>query len=267
MRACLLACVVGMTMGAPLAWAQSGSVASEGAALSNGGVIHTLVAEPVTGEPYSAMQVHTTVRRLEDGTKASRQGHHFVARDSAGRVRVEIRTAKGQGGQPDSAMVFVSDPVAHTLTTWSTAPQAKHVATVIKLSGERKTLQPAVRSMREDPSLPQPTVTTENLGTQMLDGLAVTDVKTTTVVPAGRSGYDTPITKTREMWTSDEMKLVMKEEWTDPRSGVRTVELRQFSRVEPDAALFHAPKGYEVKDVKQTLREIAQKLNEAADSQ
>jgi len=267
MRVYWLACVVGVAMAAPLAQAQSGSGASGGEVLSNGGVIHTLVAEPVTGEPYSAEQVHKTMRRLEDGTKVSHQGHHFVARDSAGRVRVEIRTGKGQSGQPDSAMVFVSDPVAHTLTMWSTGQQAKHVATVTKLSGEQKTARPAVQTTKEDPSRPQPVVTTENLGPQMLDGLAVTDVKTTTVVPAGRSGNDAPITKTREVWTSDEMKLVMKEEWTDPRSGVRTVELSQFSRTEPDAALFHAPKGYEVKDMKQTLREVAQKLNEAADSQ
>ena len=266
MRMCLLVCVAGMTMATPWAWAQSGNGASGGEVLSNGGVIHTLVAEPVKGEPYSAMQVHKRVRRLEDGTKISHQGYHFVARDSAGRVRVEIRTGKGQGGQPDSAMVFVSDPVAHTLTMWSTAQDAKHVATMIKLSGERTTARPAVRTTKEDPSRPQPAVTTENLGTQMLNGLAVTDVKTTTLVPAGRSGNDAPITKTQEVWTSDEMKLVMKEEWTDPRSGVKTVELSQFSRTEPDGALFHAPKGYDVKDMKQTLREVAQKLNEA-DSQ
>lgn len=266
MRVWWLACVVGMAISAPLAGAQSANETPGGEVLSNGGVIHTLVAEPVTGEPYSAMQVHKRVRRLEDGTKISHQGYHFVARDSAGRVRVEIRTGKGQGGQPDSAMVFVSDPVAHTLTMWSTAPDAKHVATMIKLSGDRKTPRPAVQPTKEDPSRPQPVVSTENLGTQMLNGLAVTDVKTTTVVPAGRSGNDAPITKSQEVWTSDEMKLVMKEEWTDPRSGVRTIELSQFSRTEPDAALFHAPKGYDVKDMKQTLREIAQKLNEA-DSQ
>jgi len=267
MRTRWLACVVGMAMAAAVAGAQSGNVASRGGVLSNGGVIHTLVAEPVTGEPYSAMQVHTTVRRLEDGTKISHQGHHFVARDSAGRVRVEIRMGKGKGGQPDSSMVFVSDPVAHTLTTWSTGPEAKRVATVTKLSGEQEAARREVRAPKEDPSRPQAVVSTENLGTQMLDGLSVTDVKTTTVVPAGRSNNDAPITKTREVWTSDEMKLVMKEEWTDPRSGVRTIELSQFSRVEPDAALFHAPKGYEVKDMKQTLREVAQKLNELADSQ
>lgn len=265
MRACWLACVVGMAMVAPLARAQGG--ASGGEVLSNGGVIHTLVAEPVTGEPYSATQVHKTVRTLEDGTKVSHQGHHFVARDSAGRVRVEIRTGKGKDGQPDPAMVFVSDPVSHTVTTWSTGQEAKHIATTTKLSGEQRPARRVAQTTTEDPSRPQPIVTTENLGTQMLNGVAVTDVKTTTVVPAGRSGNDAPITKTREVWTSDEMKLVMKEEWTDPRTGVRTIELSQFSRAEPDEALFHAPKGYEVKDMKQTLREVAQRLNEVADSQ
>lgn len=267
MRVYWLAGLVGVAISAPLVGAQSANGSPRGEVLSNGSLIHTLVAAPVTGEPYSAVQAHETVRKLEDGTRISHRGHHFVARDSSGRVRVEMRTGKGQDGQPDSVMVFVSDPVAHTLTTWSTAPEAKRVATVIKLSGEQTMARRVERTPKEDPSRPQPVITTENLGTQMLDGLAVTDVKTTTVVPAGRSHNDAPITKTREVWTSDEMKLVMKEQWTDPRSGVRTLELSQFSRVEPDAALFRVPKGYEVKDQKQTLKEIAERLNELADSQ
>ena len=32
-------------------------------------------------------------------------------------------------------------------------------------------------------------------------------VKTTTIVPAGRSGNDAPITKMHELWTSAELKL------------------------------------------------------------
>jgi len=107
---------------------------------------------------------------------------------------------------------------------------------------------------------PQPVVTTEDLGVQMVQGVPVSDVKTTTVVPAGRAGNDAPITKTREVWTSADLKLVMKEQWSDPRSGVRTIELANFSRAEPDAALFRAPQGYVVKDLQESLKEIEAKL-------
>jgi hypothetical protein len=31
---------------------------------------------------------------------------------------MELRLANGRNGRPDEVMVFVMDPVAHTLTTW-----------------------------------------------------------------------------------------------------------------------------------------------------
>jgi hypothetical protein len=110
---------------------------------------------------------------------------------------------------------------------------------------------------------PQPTVTTDDLGTDSLQGVPVTVAKTTTIVPAGRSGNDAPITKTDETWTSPELKLVMKEQWNDPRTGERTVELVDFSRADPDSALFHAPKGYEVKSALENLKEMEEKLSAA----
>jgi hypothetical protein len=94
----------------------------------------------------------------------------------------------------------------------------------------------------------------------MVNEVPVSDVRTTTVLPVGRSGNDAPITKTREEWTSTEMKLVMKEQWEDPRTGERTVELENFSKAEPGAALFRAPQGYVVKNVSETLKELEEKL-------
>jgi hypothetical protein len=53
---------------------------------------------------------------------------------------------------------------------------------------------------------------------------------------------------------------VVKQEWNDPRSGKRTVELEQISRVDPDPALFRVPPGYDVKNALQTLKELEDKL-------
>jgi hypothetical protein len=101
----------------------------------------------------------------------------------------------------------------------------------------------------------------------MIDNIPAMGERTTTVVPVGRSGNDQPITKTHEVWTSDEMKLVLLQNWSDPRSGVRTTQFADFSRTEPNAALFRPPAGYEVKTAEQTLRELAEKLQGAADAQ
>jgi hypothetical protein len=256
--------VAGWMLVAAFAVAQSTAGSGEKKeVVATGGVMSSLVAAPVMGQPYSAQVVHKTSRKLVDGTTISQQGHHFVARDSAGRVRVEMRMAKGKNGEPDTVMVFVTDPVAHTITTWMSGPKIENkAAMLVKIPAERKQ-ETVVQPRTVSDSRPQPVVTTEDLGMVTLQGLPVTDVKTATIVPVGRSGNDAPITKTHEVWTSPDLKLVMKQQSYDPRTGETRVELEQFSRVEPDAALFRVPPGYTVKTVLQSLKELEEKLEAA----
>ncbi len=256
--------VVCVILAASFAIAQSAATGGEKKeVLATGGVTSSLIAAPVIGQPYSAVVAHQQSQKLSDGTTVSKKGHHFVARDSQGRVRVEMRMAKGKNGEPDTVMVFVSDPVAHTITTWMSGPKIENkTASVIKIPAERKQEIAAQPRVMND-SRPQPVVTKEDLGTVMLQGLPVTDVRTTTIVPAGRSGNEAPITKTYEVWTSQDLKLVMKQQMEDPRTGVMIVELQDFSRAEPDPKLFRAPPGYTVKTALQSLKELEEKLSAA----
>jgi hypothetical protein len=231
--------------------------------LATGGLISSLLAAPVVGQPYSAVQVHSTTQTLADGSSVSHHGHHVVARDAEGRVHVEVRLANGHNGQPDEVMVFVMDPVAHTLTTWlSGAPNQPKVASVFKITapGNQGATRPTSRPDPSEASRPQPIIATEDLGTQVMQGLEASGKRTTTIVPVGRSGNSAPITKTHDVWTSADLRLVMKQEWNDPRSGKRTVELEKLSRTDPDVALFRVPPGYEVKTALQTLQELEDKL-------
>jgi hypothetical protein len=245
------------------AGAQSGVVGEPKEVVSNGGLMHTLLAAPVTGQPYSAVQEHKTVQTLADGSKVNKGvGNHAVLRDSAGRVRVEqVTMCKCKEVK---VQVFVLDPVAHTLTTWST--EGEKVAMVFKLPTDTPAPRDTPVALSEasgaNSRRPQPIITTENLEPEVLDGVPVKVVKTTTIVPAGRSGNDADITKTHEVWTSEDLKLTMKEEWNDPRTGDRTVELAKFMREEPNPALFRAPSDFKVKDLKQTLQELQAKLAE-----
>ncbi len=256
--------VVCVVLAASFGVAQSAATGGEKKeVLANGGVTSSLIAAPVIGQPYSAVVTHQQSQKLTDGTTVSKKGHHFVARDSQGRVRVEMRMAKGKNGEPDTVMVFVSDPVAHTITTWMSGPKIENkTASVIKIPAERKQEIAAQQRVAND-SRPQPVVTKEDLGTVMLQGLPVTDVRTTTIVPAGRSGNDAPITKTYEVWTSQDLKLVMKQQMEDPRTGVMIVELQDFSRAEPDPKLFRVPPGYTAKTALQSLKELEEKLSAA----
>lgn len=263
MRLGVLAASAVLSM-ATLAFAASDQTATR-EVVAAGGFPRDLMAAPVSGEPFSAMWTNEIVKTLADGTKVTRHGHHFVARDSAGRERLEIRLSAAKDGKPEVKLIFVLDPVAHTLTSWAEgSPTGQKVATVTKVkdpTGEIKVAQP------KPDGRPQPQVTKQDLGSQQIDGLVTTGEQTTTVVPPGRAGNDQPITKTYEVWTSGEMKLVLLQKWSDPRTGVRTTQLADFSRTEPTAALFHPPAGYQVKTAEQTLRELADKLNAAADAQ
>jgi hypothetical protein len=261
LQAAAMAVVLGV---AGMAFASADQPVATHEVIAAGGLPRDLMAAPVTAEPFSAVWTNEIVRTLADGTKVTKHGHHFVARDSTGRERVEMRLRAAMDGKPEMKLVFVIDPVARSLTSWVEGSPGPKVATVAKFkepTGVVTTAQPKADGR------PQPEVTTQDLGSQMVDGVPATGELTTTVVPAGRSGNDQPITKTHEVWTSDEMRLVLLQKWSDPRSGVRKTQLAEFSRAEPDRALFHPPAGYEVKTAEQTLRELAQKLENAADAQ
>jgi len=233
------------------------------AVMANGGVLHSLMAAPVVGEPYSAVQTTHTKRTLADGTSITHSGHHSVARDAEGRVRVERRFSNAADGKPEVVMVFVTDPVAHTLTTFVTGGPGAKVASVRQIPKTESRPDAPVMHQVVDSTRPQSIVTTEDLGSDIVQGQSVTVSKVTTVLPIGRAGNDAPITRTREVWTSPDLKLVMKEQWEDPRSGEKTVELDNFSRAIPDPALFRAPAGYEVKSAIESLREMEQKLEQS----
>jgi nitrogen fixation protein FixH len=252
----------GLVLSLPFAAAQNAN-SSASPRLATGGLVSSILAAPVVGQPYSAGQAHGTTRTLADGSAVSHHGHHIVARDAEGRVHVEMRMAEGRNGEPDQVMVFVMDPVAHTLTTWlSNVPNQPKVASLIKLPppGRAASPVPAETPPTED-HRPQPIITTEDLGTKTIQGLETMGKRTTTIVPIGRSGNSAPITKTYEVWTSADMGLVIKQVWNDPRSAERTIELKDLSRVAPDPSLFRPPAGYEVKGARETLKELEQKLD------
>lgn len=221
--------------------------------LSNGGLNHSLAAFVVRGEPFSAQQVAKTGKTLQDGTNIEHFGHHAIYRDSEGRVRVEQPCGCAPNHE-QTVEIYVMDPVAGTMTTWRQGGDQPRVARVTKWAAktpesveEQRSAPKQARPAGGNNTRPQPVSTVSEEPMQELDDLPVRVVKVTTVVPAGRSGNDRPITKTHIAWISDDLKLVMMEQWQDPRAALRTVGLAEFTRAEPDAALFQPPQGYTVK--------------------
>jgi hypothetical protein len=96
--------------------------------------------------------------------------------------------------------------------------------------------------------------TTEDLGSQTMQGITVTGTRTTRTIPKGQIGNDAPIAIVTEVWTSPELGTVVSSKRTDPRMGEQTFQLTDISRSEPDPSLFTVPAGFTVRDGPQLIQ-------------
>ncbi|NYF79671.1 hypothetical protein [Granulicella arctica] len=259
-----------------------------GAQQQNVGANQSIIAairEPVTGIPYQAEKVSRSVQKLSDGTVITHEWSGIIARDAAGRMREDLYIVhSGSVGGHEMDMTLqsatVGDPVAHAMLIW-TGEKSK-VVMQMKLPAlpkSRTEMAEMLSAPPPPPPLPPGTVRksvslgtgngtradglkdevqTEQLGQQAMEGVLVTGRRVTTTIPTGKVGNDRPIVVVHEEWRSPELKLVVKSIDTDPRSGEQTMELQGLVRTDPDAALFQAPAGYEVKDMAELMKGLGE---------
>jgi hypothetical protein len=89
---------------------------------------------------------------------------------------------------------------------------------------------------------------TEDLGSQTMEELTVTGVRTTRTIPSGQIGNAEPLTIVTEVWSSPDLKTTVHSKRDDPLMGEATFQLINISRVEPDPSLFITPPGFKVLD-------------------
>lgn len=200
----------------------------------------------VTGAPYSAQASRTFTQTLADGTHIQRSTTASMSRDSQGRTRNE-ETMSGMGRlgaasgtsrttvfihDPVASMSYVLDSTAHTVRQTKIAGQAQHPR------GER----PA--GVGGPHARGGANVTTEDLGTQVIQGVNATGKRITRTVAAGVEGNDRAIQVVTETWTSPDLQVVVMSKTSDPRFGESTYQLTNITRAEPDPAMFTVPSGY-----------------------
>jgi hypothetical protein len=95
--------------------------------------------------------------------------------------------------------------------------------------------------------------TIQDLGSQTMEGLFVTGVRTTLTIPAGQIGNEKPIDIVTEVWTSPDLKTVVYSKRSDPRMGEQIFQLTNVVRSEPDPALFTVPSDFKVVDGPQPI--------------
>jgi hypothetical protein len=94
---------------------------------------------------------------------------------------------------------------------------------------------------------------TEELGTETMEGMLVTGVRTTRTIPAGEIGNERAMTIVTEVWTSPDLKTVIYSKRTDPRMGEQTFRLTNVVRAEPGASLFIVPADFKIVDGQQPV--------------
>ena len=168
--------------------------------------------------PYSGVREYSSVQTLADGTHIShKQGPEKIYRDSQGRIRTERALCIGTVDSPDAALVEIRDPVSGFAYILDTQSQIAHR---FALQVRQSTSAPRAATNTSSAELPlktavphlyplRPSMTSESLGTQTMEGVSVEGLRTTEIIPEGFEDNDRPITVTRETWTSPELKIAV----------------------------------------------------------
>jgi len=243
-------------------------------------------AVPVQGQPYSATITNESVQMLADGNRIVQSTSGTIARDSQGRTRQDMNLPSIGNLSATNAphLVVIQDPVAQTSYTLDLTDKTAQKMSMPPMgpvpppggqapAGGGQVPPPGgnffyVQAGRagasgQIPDLPMPPLppmdgpkvlmrdaqgkaTTEDLGSQTMEGVFVTGVRTTRTIPAGQIGNEKPISIVTEVWTSPDLKTVVYSKRSDPRTGEQTFRLTGVSRSEPDASLFSVPADFKV---------------------
>jgi hypothetical protein len=221
---------------------------------------------PVTGQPYSAQQEMQSIQTLADGTHITNGVHKVVFyRDSLGRTRTERTLLQPPATAGKSApLIFteISDPVSGNRYVFDSNSHTAHRTNVPGFPEKPPMLVRSVPlagsvAVAPTPIVPpgdgnterlRPERSTEQLGTQTIEGVLAEGTRTTVTYPVGFFGNDRPIATVTETWVSRELGMAVLTKTSDPRTGETTSRLTNISRAEPPASLFAPPADYEIVD-------------------
>lgn len=245
--------------------------------------------QSVTGRPLSALQERHSLQILGDGTRIENTDSNPFYRDEQGRTRTDLGKSGAVTvsiQDPVGGFLVTLDTVnkvAHKLPlpaggpVWfSGAPasgaapgagamvtaQSAGVAQIeklkirheaIALGGIATGLIPPppggdVFIQRIETNLPPPA--SQDLGSQLINGVTAQGTRTTLTIPAGQIGNDRPIQTVNERWFSSDLQMLVKSSNSDPRFGETIYQLTNISRVAPDPSLFQIPADYTIVDDK-----------------
>jgi hypothetical protein len=175
-----------------------------------------------------------------------------MARDSQGRTRTErsfgaIGALSAERGGTPTVMIF--DPVASKSYVLDAS---SHTARSMAIPAPRT--RPADAEAHARPERGNALAKTEDLGTQVIQGVTAQGKRVTRAIPAGKEGNEKEIDIVTETWYSPDLHVVVMSKTSDPRFGDSTYQLNAINRTEPDPALFTVPSDYTVKEGRPMMR-------------
>ena len=211
----------------------------------DGGTRETLTSiavPPLPNAPFSATVQTEWTKYLADGTTELIQNHRLIARDGLGRVFQEraMLAPKGSPIESQITRTELAEPSTHTVALCETRT---HVCELRPYVGPAATA-PA------GPHANRPGFVSENLGSQVLNGLDLIGTRETQTLNPLVGGFDRPITVVKEFWYSKQLGLNVLTTRNDPRSGKEVFTVTDIRRGEPDASLFALPAGFRVVDLR-----------------
>ena len=197
-------------------------------------------SQPILNAPYSVIEETEHSQTLGDGTHMVVRSQTRLYRDSYGRTRKE-RFARNGTASSEPIIIEIHDPVAGAGYTLFVGERvARGIAPPVKFP----TNPNVVRKPPPSAESVHPKTTSENLGTQSIEGVLADGVRNTTAFPEGFMGNDRPIQFVHETWVSAELGLTLLEKDSDPRFGDTITRVTSLNRSEPDPALFQVPPDY-----------------------
>jgi len=199
----------------------------------------------VTGAPYSAQAVTEHTQALPDGNTIHTTTTANLYRDSQGRTRREqelgaVGPWAAEGGP--HKLIAIGDPVGGSVYMLNPKTQVARQMPFPARGGANRNAERAQRAKAENAD-----VTTESLGTQVMNGVTAQGTRITRTIPAGQVGNQAPIVITIEHWYSPELQTDVMRKETNPQFGTTTFQLTNIVRAEPEASLFQVPSNYSIK--------------------
>jgi hypothetical protein len=200
----------------------------------------------IKAKPFSATEERHSLQVLGDGTRIENTETNRLYRDGEGRTRVEEMNGK----------VSIYDPVAKFSVELD--PATKTARKGNGMGGFSYVVDDALRGLkfsvgqgtRSNPGTMKGVMseTTENLGSQSVNGVTAQGIRTTMTIPKGQIGNNKDIKVLTERWTSSDLQMLVKSINSDPRFGDTTYQLTKVVQSAPDPGLFQIPPDYTVVD-------------------